>query len=377
MRTIFALSLFLFSLTQVHSAPLPVPAAPKIAAKSYILLDPNSGHTIAEKNSTTRVEPASITKLLTAYVLFTELANGTASLEDEVTISTRAWRSTGSRMFIEERSRVKLEDLLKGMIIQSGNDASVALAEYVAGSEEAFADLMNHHAKRLGLTNSNFVNSTGMPNRNHYSTVQDIAKIAKALLVEFPDYYPWYAVKKFTYNGIEQYNRNRLLWRDPRVDGMKTGHTDSAGYCLVSSAKQGEMRLIAIVMGTKSEEARAQQSQRLLNYGFRYYETHRLYNAGEELTHARIWKGADEQLPLGLRQDLFVTIPRGQYKNLNASMDLLENILAPATKGSRYGTLSIKLEESMVAEQPLIAIRDIGTGSIMQRMMDEVKMWFR
>ena len=372
----------IFILTLTHglalaAPPIPVPAPPALAAKSYILLDPNSGYVLAEKAPDARLEPASITKLMTAYVLFNELANGAVKLEDEVSISEKAWRAPGSRMFIEVGTRVKVEDLLRGMIIQSGNDASIALAENTAGSESSFATLMNHHAKRLGMTGSNFVNSTGLPHKDHYTTARDIAKIARALLTEFPAYYPWYSEKQFSYNNITQYNRNKLLWRDKSVDGMKTGHTDSAGYCLVASALRDKMRLISVVLGTKSEEARAKQSQTLLNFGFRFFETHNLYSAGEPLSTARIWKGDKESLPLGLSDDLYVTIPRGRYKSLSANMLLAENILAPANKGHEYGTLSIRMGDKPVVEKPLIALEEVETGSFVSRMLDEVKMWFR
>ncbi|HHO67602.1 MAG TPA: D-alanyl-D-alanine carboxypeptidase, partial [Gammaproteobacteria bacterium] len=286
MKSFAKLFLFALLLTGGARAAMPVPQAPAVKARAYLVEDFHSGQTIAAKNPDQRIEPASITKLMSAYVVFQEIRNGTLSLEDKVQISEKAWRTPGSRMFVEVGTQVSVADLMKGMIIQSGNDATVALAEKVAGTEASFASLMNHHAKRLGMDGSHFVNSTGLPDPQHYTTARDIARVARALIAEFPEYYQWYSERQFTYNGITQYNRNKLLWRDESVDGIKTGHTDSAGYCLVTSAKRDGMRLISVVLGTKSEEARADASQALLNYGFRFFETHKLYDANSKLTRA-------------------------------------------------------------------------------------------
>ena len=358
------------------TAAMPTPNVPEISARGYLLQDFNSGQIIAEKNSHEQMEPASLTKLMTAHIVFSELRAGNLKLSTPVLVSERAWRMKGSRMFIEVNKRVSVEELLKGMIIQSGNDASVALAEHVAGSEDSFASLMNHHAEKLGMRGSNFVNSTGMPAPDHYTTPHDLALLTKALITEFPEYYKWYSIKEFTYNDIRQHNRNALLWRDKYVDGVKTGHTDSAGYCLISSALRDDMRLISIVLGTKSKEARTKESQKLLNYGFRFFETRKLYSANNQLTTSRIWKGASEQLALGLAEDLYITIPRGRYDKLDASMKINSEITAPVAKGSLHGTVDISLEGTSIVERPLVALQSIEEGSLLQRLSDEISLFF-
>lgn len=361
---------------QAWATSLPVPKPPAIGAEAYLLQDFHSGQVLAEKNIDERMEPASITKIMTAYAVFKEIQGGQLALDDMVRVSEKAWRTQGSRMFIEVGKQVSVEDLLQGLIVQSGNDASVALAEHVAGSEDAFAGLMNRYARELGMTGTNFVNSYGWPHEQHYTTARDIAILARHLIEEFPEYYHWYAQRQFTFNGITQHNRNRLLWRDASVDGLKTGHTDSAGYCLVTSAHREGMRLITVVLGTRSEEARAVASQSLLNYGFRFFETHKLYEAGNELTQARVWKGAMEQAPLGLGEDLFVTIPRGQYDRLDASMTLDSRILAPVQNGQTLGNVHVRLGEHLVAERPLLALAGVEEGSIWQRLVDEARLYF-
>jgi len=363
-------------LQTVQAAALPVPKPPAVGAKGYILEDYHSGRVLAEKNADERLEPASITKLMAAYVLFKEIKAGSIGLADQVTVSERAWRMPGSRMFIEVGKQVSVEDLLKGMIVQSGNDATVALAEYLAGTEETFADYMNRYARELGLTGSHFVNATGLPDPEHYTTARDIARLARALIAEFPEYYKWYSQKSFTYNGITQQNRNKLLWRDPSVDGIKTGHTESAGYCLVTSAQRNGMRLISVVLGTKSEEARAAASQALLNYGFRFYETHKLYDAGSKLADARVWKGERETFPVGLSETLYITIPRGRYRDLKASMKIPGRIIAPVEKGREYGSVQVRLEDELVAEKPLVALDSVAEGAIWQRLLDEARLYF-
>ena len=357
-------------------AATPIPKAPSIAAKAFLLEDFNSGRVVAEKNADQQIEPASITKLMTAYVIFQEIRGGTLSLEEKVRISEKAWRTPGSRMFVEVGTQVSVADLLQGMIIQSGNDATVALAERVAGTEESFAGLMNHHAEQLGLKNSHFMNSTGLPDKEHYTSAEDIARLARALIKEFPEYYRWYSQRDFTYNDITQYNRNKLLWRDESVDGMKTGFTDSAGYCLVTSANRDGMRLISVVLGTKSVEARADASQSLLNYGFRFFKTHKLYDANTKLTSTRIWKGATGSVDLGLEEPLYVTIPRGEYKKLDASMKLQEQIIAPVNEDQILGQVIIRLDGTLVSEQDLVALTDVGEGSIWQRIVDEGMLYF-
>jgi D-alanyl-D-alanine carboxypeptidase (penicillin-binding protein 5/6) len=370
------LALLLLLAASNGDAATPVPKAPDVGAKGYLVEDFLSGRTLAEKNADEPLEPASITKLMSAYVIFSEIRNGSLALGDEVRISEKAWRTQGSRMFVEVNTQVSVADLLKGMIIQSGNDATVALAEQVAGSEESFSALMNHHAQELGLTRSHFTNSTGLPDKEHYTTARDIARIARALIEEFPEYYQWYSEKQFTYNEITQYNRNKLLWRDDSVDGLKTGHTDSAGYCLVTSGERDGMRLISVVLGTKSEEARADASQTLLNYGFRFFETHKLYDANTKLTSARIWKGATDQIDLGLSSTLYVTIPRGEYKDLDASMQLKEQITAPVAAGQPLGQAIIRLGDQVVSEQNLVALQPVAEGSFWQRIVDEGLLYF-
>jgi D-alanyl-D-alanine carboxypeptidase (penicillin-binding protein 5/6) len=368
-------SLFLL-LGVAQAMPSPVPPAPTIAAKGYVLQDFHSGNVLAEKNADSRLEPASLTKLMTAYTVFHELRTGNIRIDDMAPISQKAWRTPGSRMFVQVDTRVKVEDLLRGMIIQSGNDASVALAEYVAGGEDAFSALMNQHAHTLGLIGSHFVNATGLPHPDHYSTARDMARLSAAIIREYPEYYAYYSEKNYTYNSITQYNRNKLLWTDTTVDGMKTGHTDSAGYCLVSSAKRGDMRLMAVVLGTGSEDARAQESLKLLNYGFRFFETHLLYSANKPLKTMRVWKGDAENLPLGLTEDVYVTVPRGQYEKLSASMTVERVIEAPARKGQRFGTVNLRVGEDALAEQPLVALQDVAEGGLWRRMVDEVRLLF-
>ncbi len=365
---------FTMSISSTSAAPIPAP--PKVAASSYILIDFNSGRVLAEKNSDERLEPASITKIMSAYVLLNEIKQGNINLKDEVVISEKAWSMPGSRMFVEAGSKVDVETLFKGMVIQSGNDASVALAEHVAGNEDAFAELMNEHARRLGMERTHFTNSTGMPNQDHLTTAHDIAMMAIATIRDFPDHYPDYAIKELTYNNIKQYNRNKLLWRDKSVDGIKTGHTDNAGYCLAASAKRGEMRLISVVMGTKSSQSRAEVSQALLNYGFRFFETHQLYRAGESLNRARVWQGDTEQLSLGLTQDLHATIPRNQYKNLKAEMVLASTLNAPINKGQDLGKVIITLAGKTITEVPLVALHDVASGGIWRKIKDSVLRWF-
>jgi D-alanyl-D-alanine carboxypeptidase (penicillin-binding protein 5/6) len=360
---------------QIQSAT-PIPAPPKVAASGYLLMDFDSGRLLAEQNADQRLEPASLTKIMTTYVVLRELQSGNLSLTDQVQISEKAWRTAGSRMFIEVGKKITVEELLKGMIIQSGNDASVALAEHIAGSEEVFAEMMNRQAQRLGMTSTHFVNSTGLPHEDHYTTARDIAMVSRATITEFPDYYPWYAVKEYTFNNIKQYNRNKLLWRDKSVDGVKTGHTENAGYCLVASAKRDNMRLISVVMGTDSEDARARESQSLLNYGFRFFETHRLYSANSALNRVRVWKGEQEELEVGVANDLFVTIPRRQYDNLKAEMTINSKVNAPVKKGQQLGLVKVSLDGEPVLEVPLIALQDVAEGGLWQRTADSVLLWF-
>ena len=358
------------------TAALNVPPPPTINARAYILMDYDSGQILADSKAEERMEPASLTKLMTSYVIYKEMRDGRIKLHDMVTISEHAWRMGGSRTFVPVGKKVSVEDLLKGMIVQSGNDATVALAEYVGGSESVFVSMMNQEAKRLGMTGTHFVDSTGMPNPDHYTTAHDLAVLTRAMIREFPDHYQLYSMRTFTFNGITQNNRNKLLWRDKSVDGVKTGHTESAGYCLVASALQDNMRLISVVLGTDSEEARAEESEKLLSYGFRFYETHRLYAANKPLSTVRIWKGETEKLPVGLRHELYVTIPRGEYAKLDAQMKLKQPIIAPASKGTLYGSLNVSLDGQTVVVKPLVALQDVAEGGLFQQMVDDIKLWF-
>ncbi|MDH3976869.1 MAG: D-alanyl-D-alanine carboxypeptidase [Gammaproteobacteria bacterium] len=357
-------------------AQSPVPTAPDLSARGYILVDPQSDRVLAAKNENERLDPASITKIMTAYVAFRALRTGQIGLDDEVLISEKAWRTPGSRMFVEVGTRVSVEDLLQGMIVQSGNDASVALSEYIAGTETTFAQLMNQYAAELGMFNTQYQNSTGLPASDHYTSAADIARLAKAIINEFPGYYRWYSQKEFTFNKITQKNRNALLWRDPSVDGIKTGMTDAAGYCLVSSAQRDDMRLIAVVLGTKSSSARAKDSQALLNYGFRFYETRLLYSAGSSVAEARVWKGESENTGIGVQQDLYVTIPRGSYDQLEANLDLPPQLIAPVDDSTRLGQVKVSLNSEILAEANLFALAPINEGSLWQIAKDSVLLWF-
>jgi len=362
--------LFLLAAFTANAVVTPVPSPPKLAAKSYLLIDFDSGRVLAEKEINKKIEPASITKLMTAYVVYKELEAGRLTMDEQVTISKKSWQMKGSKMFLEVGKKVSVTLLLKGLIIQSGNDASVALAEHIAGSESTFADLMNQYAQTLGMNDTNFINSTGWPDKKHVTTAKDIAALSKAIIKEFPEHYKWYAEKEFKFNGIKQYNRNKLLWRDKSVDGLKTGHTESAGYCLVSSAVRKDMRLIAVVLGTRSEKARANVSQSLLSYGFRFYETNKLYGAGEDINKVRVWKGEKENSSLGLVDDLYVTTQRGQYKNLDAVIDVNKNIEAPVNKGQQLGMVRITLNDKEIISRPLVALSTIDEGSLWQKTKD-------
>lgn len=353
-----------------------IPAPPQLAARGYLLIDADTGKILVEHNSDERLPPASLTKIMTAYVAATELKRGVISLDDMVNVSVKAWRMEGSRMFIQEGTRVSVEDLLRGIIVQSGNDASVALAEYIAGSEDAFADMMNQHAQRLGMKNSHFMNATGLPHENHYITAHDLGLLAVALIREFPEHYKLYSERYFTFNNIRQPNRNTLLWRDPSVDGVKTGHTEEAGYCLVSSARRNDMRLVGVVMGTDSEEARAAESQKLLTYGFRYYETMHLYAADETLKNVRVWGGEKDNVDLSLAKDVVVTIPRGTRDGLEASMDINRVIKAPVKRGQVLGYLKVALDGKEINGSSLGAVASVDEAGFFRRVWDAIALFF-
>ncbi len=375
------LTFVLFILTPIYTSSvfaeaIPIPEPPDLKVNAYFLQEYHTKKIIAEKNADSPVEPASITKLMTAYVVFSELKNQHIKIDDEVTVSKKAWKTHGSRMFIEVGSTVTIKELIQGMIIQSGNDASVALAEHIAGSEQSFAQLMNTYAKKLGLKNSHFANSTGLPHDNHYTSARDIAIITNALISGFPQYYPWYSKKSFTYNNIKQFNRNKLLWRDPSVDGLKTGWTKSAGYCLVASAQRQDMRLVSVVLGSGTKYSRIKESQTLLNYGFRFYETHKLYRKHQVLAKVRVWQGAKSKLELGSKDDIYVTIPSRQYGKLKAYMEVDTGILAAVNQGDVYGEIKVEFNDKLIATMPLIALESVAEGNLWQRLLDQIRMKF-
>jgi D-alanyl-D-alanine carboxypeptidase (penicillin-binding protein 5/6) len=377
---LFGLLLFVSkALAQATPTPTPqtmIPAPPQIAAKSWILMDADSGRVLVEHNADERLPPASLTKLMTAYLVERELDRGNINLDDKVRVSENAWRTGGSKMFIEVNTEVSIRDLLYGIIISSGNDASVAVAEHLAGGEAPFADLMNQHATRLGLHNTSFANSTGLPHPEQYSSARDMALLSQYIINDYPEHYAVYAEKYFTYNDIRQPNRNRLLWRDPTVDGLKTGWTTEAGYGLVASAKRDGMRLISVVMGTSSEESRAQETQKLLSYGFRYYETLKLYDQGAVLNSPRIWGGEKNELRVGVDRDVAMTLPRARNEELHARLDIRQDLSAPINLGDRVGTLEVRLGDEVVGEHPLVALETIEEGGLFKRLFDQVRRFF-
>lgn len=377
MRLIIAsLLLALASSLHAQQAPLPVPPAPGIAAKAYLLVDFNSGTRLAGQNPEMRVEPASLTKLMTAYVAFTALKQERIRPHQQVPVSVAAWRAIGSRMFIEPRKPVTVNQLLNGMIVQSGNDASIALAEAVAGSEEVFAQLMNREAQRLGLKNTHFVNATGLPHPDNYSTAEDLALLATAIIRDFPKYYPLYSQKEFTYNKIKQANRNRLLWTDPTVDGMKTGYTEKAGYCLITSAKRGEHRLLSVVLGAASEAGRATESRKLLNYGFQFYDSFRVHAKQQPVATLKVFKGTADTVKAGFLTDLYVTLPKGQRSKLTAAVESLQPLLAPINVGQQVGTMKVMLDGKPYRELPVVALEDVPLAGIWGRSWDSLRLIF-
>jgi D-alanyl-D-alanine carboxypeptidase (penicillin-binding protein 5/6) len=370
------LSLSLLSASAAWADQQVIPSAPQLAAKSYVLVDAASGKVLVENNGDQRLPPASLTKLMTAYIATLEIRKGQIGEQDMVTVSEKAWRTGGSRMFIQVGTQVSVSDLLHGIIIQSGNDASVALAEYIAGSEEAFADLMNAAAERLGMSNSHFMNATGLPNPEHYSSAHDMAILARAIINEDPNHYAIYSQKEFFWNNIKQPNRNLLLWRDKTVDGLKTGHTEEAGFCLVSSAVRDGARMITAVFGTNSETARAAETQKLLTYGFRFFETRTFYKQGQELAQAQVWKGSVRQVKAGLASDLSLTLPKGQLDKLQAGMTLNPQLIAPIAKGDVIGKVEVKLGDEVVQSTDLIALDAVEEGSFFRRLWDSISLFF-
>ncbi len=376
MKSISALLLLFSVLLPVHAA-LPVAPPPQIEARAWLLIDSASGLPLAEKDPDAKVEPASLTKLMTAYITFSAIKEGHLTMGQPLPVSEKAWKAEGSRMFLDPKKPAKVEDLLKGMIVQSGNDACIVLAEAIAGSEESFAGLMNQMAKKLGMTGTHYVNATGLPHPQHTTTARDLAKLAGALIRDYPDNYRIYSMKEFAYNGISQPNRNRLLFMDPSVDGVKTGHTESAGYCLIASAKREQRRLLSVVLGTGSDNARATESQKLLNYGFQFFETVKLYPANQAVSSLRIYKGRGSEVKAGFISDFHVTVPRGTSKNIQAQLITQQPLLAPAKRGQRLGTLRLSVDGQPVGDYPLQALEDIEVSGILGRGWDNILLMFK
>lgn len=363
-------------ISTVHADAVIIPKPPVLNATAYVLMDAASGEVLVQKNAEKQLPPASMTKMMTSYLATHELALGNLNEQDQVPVSIKAWKMGGSKMFIREGRNVSLIDLIKGIIIQSGNDASIAVSEYIAGSEDAFVDLMNQHAQRMGMPNTQFKNATGWPAEGHFSSAHDMAKLAQAIINDHPEYYSLYKEKYFEFNKIRQPNRNKLLWRDPSVDGLKTGHTEEAGFCLTASAERNGMRLIAVVMGTNSENARATETQKLLTYGFRYFETHRLYKAGDNIKTLPVWYGKDKQFDVGIANDLYITIARGAKEQLDIETLTNEFIEAPLSTGDNLGTLTIRLDDQVLAERPLVALNDVVEAGFFSRFWDGIKLFF-
>jgi len=372
---IIALLLAAFFSAAVNAAPLPAP--PQLSAKSFLLIDNISGEVLAEKNPDGRIEPASLTKLMTAYIVASEIQQGTLTEADPAIVSEYAQSMPGSRMFIEAGKPVSIGELLRGLIVQSGNDASVALAEHIAASEPGFVSMMNRMAESLGMSNTNFTNSSGLPDKEHYTTARDLSIIARRMIQDFPEHYALYSQRKYTFNDIEQNNRNKLLWRDPSVDGMKTGHTEAAGYCLVASAVRDDMRLISIVLGTASDKTRMAETQRLLNYGFRFFQTKRIYEAGEVVQTARIWMGQSEEILLGVAEDLYVTLPRDAFDSLHSQIELSGYIKAPARIGQEFGRSVLTADNKVISEVPLLALQKVEEAGVFRRMKHSILRYFQ
>ena len=376
MQKVNPLFLFLLFPSLLFAQQLPVPPAPSIAGKSYLLTDFYSKQVLVGQNINERFEPASLTKLMTAYLTFTALKQKQITLEQTLPVSARAWRAEGSRMFIEPNKPVKVDELIHGMVVQSGNDACIALTEGIAGSEEVFVQMMNREAQRLGMKNSHFMNSTGLPHPQHYSTAYDLSLLAAAIIRDFPEYYPLYSIKEYKYNNISQTNRNRLLWTDPYVDGMKTGYTENAGYCLISTAKRGPQRLIAVALGTASDSVRATESQKLLNYGFLFYDTLRLYAKGQAVASFAVWKGTGNSVNAGFAEDIYLSIPKGRSERLKATMESQQPLIAPVSAGQIIGVVKLTLDGKPVAEYPLLALENVELANILGRGWDSLRLLF-
>jgi D-alanyl-D-alanine carboxypeptidase (penicillin-binding protein 5/6) len=372
-RILAALLVLLLSRVALAAAPVP----PALGARAWLLLDATSGQLLASRNPDERIEPASLTKLMTAYIAFSALKARSLAPAQTIRVSERAWRASGSRMFIEPKKPVTVQELLHGMIIQSGNDACIALAEAIAGSEQAFVERMNREAMRIGMKNTHFTNASGLPSPDHYSTTSDLALLASALIRDYPEYYKLYSEREYRYNDITQLNRNRLLWLDPNVDGMKTGHTESAGYCLIASARRGERRLLSVLIGAASERLRTEESQKLLNFGFQAYEAFRLYPKGEEISQLAVWKGSERALRAGLAADLYVTVPAGTADKLQAEIVSEQPLVAPLAAGQRVATLHVAHEGKALGEYPVIALESVEAAGLLRRTWDGIALWFK
>jgi len=378
--TAAALLLSTAASAQVTVSLTDVPAPP-IAARAYVLYDASSGQTLAQQAAGDRFEPASLTKLMTAYLVFQALKDKKLTLTQTVTVSERAWKAEGSRMFIDPKQTPAVEPLIRGMIIQSGNDASIALAEAVAGSEDLFAQMMNNQAQKLGMKNTHFVNATGLPSAQHYSTAEDLAMLANALMRDFPTEVGYYKEREFTHNKITQPNRNRLLWLDPTVDGLKTGHTEAAGYCLIATAKRGDgdksRRLISVVLGTTSDVARTQESQKLLNYGYQFFDAQRLYRKDEPIATPEIFKGAQNTIKLGFDRDIWLTLPKDKFVGLKASLTTTQPLVAPYSPGQKAGLMKLTQNDKLIAEVPVVALENVPVAGFLGRGWDAIRLLFK
>jgi D-alanyl-D-alanine carboxypeptidase (penicillin-binding protein 5/6) len=376
MRIIPSLVLLIFSfIIPTFSCSAQIASPPPLAVKAYLLQDFNSGTQIASYKKDERIEPASLTKIMTAYVTFDAIQHGHLKLDQTLPVSEKAWKIEGSKMFIEPNKPVTVDELLHGMIIQSGNDATVALAEGIASTEEQFVVMMNKQAAKLGLTNTHFMNATGLPDKDHYTTADDLAKLASALIRDFPlEYHRLYSIKEYTYNKITQPNRNRLLWLDVNVDGMKTGHTETAGYCLISSSKRGNSRLVSVVLGAATEAGRATESQKLLNYGFQFYETTLVYKQAQAINSLRVYKGQDKTVTATVTKDFYLTLPKGDYARVKASMTSQQPLVAPIKAGQEIGKITLSLDNKVIKEQKLVAAKTVDEAGFFGRMIDSVKL---
>jgi D-alanyl-D-alanine carboxypeptidase (penicillin-binding protein 5/6) len=376
MKKIIAFAL-LFLSTLSFAVELPAVPPPELAAKAWLLMDANSGQVLVEKDADRRIEPASLTKLMTAYLSFAAIKQGRLKLTDTIPISEKAWKTEGSRMFVEPNKPVTVDELLHGMIIQSGNDATVALAESIGGSEAGFVTMMNKEAQRLGMTHTHFVTATGLPDPQHYTTARDLSLIATAIIRDYPEFHPLYSIKEYRYNNISQPNRNRLLWSDPTVDGMKTGHTASAGYCLIASAHRGPRRLLSVVLGAESDALRAAESQRLLNYGFQSFDGAKLYAKDQTVATLKVWKGSQSQIKAGFTRDLYLSIPRGRSADLKTTLTTRQPLLAPLSRGQNIGTLKVSLDNKIIAQVPVVALENVSVASFLGRAWDSMMLKFK